>query len=156
MLEDQYAQIKVALPNHWAVEEEYLWAEPVGEDLYRIENIPFYAYGVNYQDIVTATPSKDDPSTLEIGTLKEWGGHQTMRLFFSDKISQEDQEKLIAILADNNIIHQRADDYLIAINIPPGLDAGSVYDFLEDNEGDDRFSFETCEERTEKSFDDGV
>lgn len=156
MSDNNYSQIKVSLPNHWAASEEYLWVTHIEDDLYRIENIPFYAYGVNFQDVVSVTPAKEEGGDPEIAALKEWGGHQTMRLFFADQITDEQQEQLIAILADNNIIHQRANKYLIAIDIPPGLDAGSVYDFLEDNSGDERFSFETCEERMPNSFDDGV
>ena len=36
-------KIHVDLPNHWATGGESMWATPLGFDLYRIENVPFYA-----------------------------------------------------------------------------------------------------------------
>ena len=39
-----------------------MWAEPLGDDLYKIENVPFYAYVLNSHDIVRATPYSG-PST---------------------------------------------------------------------------------------------
>ncbi len=33
---------------------ETLWASPLGNDLYRLENSPWYAYGVSWQDVVEA------------------------------------------------------------------------------------------------------
>lgn len=41
-----------------------MWATQVGPDRYRLENSPFYAYGVSWLDIVEARPA--DASGLPI------------------------------------------------------------------------------------------
>ena len=33
---------------------ETMWAEPLGNDLYRLQNSPFAAYGFSYLDVVKA------------------------------------------------------------------------------------------------------
>ncbi len=57
---ESFKKVHVDLPNHWAIGGESMWAEPLGNDLYKIENVPFYAYGLNYQDTVRATPESED------------------------------------------------------------------------------------------------
>src|SRR5712691_3413760 len=60
---------------------ETLWAEPVGGDRFRLRNVPFYAYGVSYDDTVPA------PETDEVRFVRgvaERGGHSTYRIFVSN------------------------------------------------------------------------
>jgi len=47
-------KILVDLPNHWATGGESLWAMPLGNDEFEIRNTPFYAYGLNWGDVVLA------------------------------------------------------------------------------------------------------
>jgi len=39
---------------------ELVWAKPVGDGKFEILNSPFHAYGVSFEDIVSATPDPDD------------------------------------------------------------------------------------------------
>ena len=57
MTEQEQAKIALEGPDG---DIETLWADVVGENLYRLDNLPWYAYRVSLQDVVEAHP---DPST---------------------------------------------------------------------------------------------
>src|SRR6476661_1521622 len=60
-------------------EFETMWATPVGPDRYRLENSPFYAYGVSWLDVVEALP--DEAAGLPVFVRRvERSGHRTVRL----------------------------------------------------------------------------
>jgi hypothetical protein len=56
---------------------EWLWARPLGEDLFRVRSIPVVATGVSFYDVVRCSPSSDPP-LLE--ALVERGGHRTVQI----------------------------------------------------------------------------
>ncbi|MEP5943149.1 MAG: DUF4265 domain-containing protein, partial [Balneola sp.] len=88
MSDERLTKIFIDLPNHWAIGGEALWAEPLGNDLYKIENIPFYAYGLNYHDIVR-TNSQSAELKPEIKELVKASGHKTFRVFFKEGFSRD-------------------------------------------------------------------
>lgn len=59
------------------VDYEELWTLPLGEGLYRIENIPFFARGLARGDIVSAVEEED---ALVFQRVIEPSGHSTIRL----------------------------------------------------------------------------
>src|SRR5262249_4817112 len=80
-MEDELTKVHVELPNHGATGGESLWAKPLGDDLYQLDNVPFHAYGLNYGDVVRAT--EDSPELKpEIREVVRPSGHQTIRVFF--------------------------------------------------------------------------
>ncbi len=57
------------------------WAMPVGRDRYRLENTPFFAYGLSWQDIVEARVDRSrHPSLPVFKRVIEKGGHRTIRV----------------------------------------------------------------------------
>ncbi|WP_158237282.1 hypothetical protein [Aquimarina sp. MAR_2010_214] len=52
MKEEELEKIHIDLPNHWTIGGESFWAILLGNDLFRLENVPFYSYGFNFHDIV--------------------------------------------------------------------------------------------------------
>lgn len=60
-------------------DSERIWTTPVGPSLYRLENSPFFAYGVSYLDIVEA--QSEVPGELPIfRKVIQKSGHRTLRL----------------------------------------------------------------------------
>ena len=151
--EEGLVKLHIDLPNHWAIGGEYLWAEPLGNDLFKIQNVPFYAYGLNYWDIVIATPESEDLGP-EIRKLVETGGHRTLRFYFKQEVDRSQQEEILNSLLTNGASCERADASLIAIDIKPDGDYMAVFNKLEIYFEKDILFFETCEERAEGSFDD--
>ena len=68
-------KIFVDLPHHWATGGESMWALPLGADLFELRNTPFYAYDLNFLDVVKAVPASHDekPGILAIARR---GGHR--------------------------------------------------------------------------------
>ena len=153
MTSDSGVKVHVALPNHASIGGETFWADQVGDSLYRLANVPFWAYGLNYRDVVRATP--DSEGILTIYEVAEPSGHRTLRLMFSSDVGTEQQSELLGhILKPNTVTFERANDSLIAINIAPDADYHSVFNQLEAWADSDLLDFETCHQRVEGSFDD--
>lgn len=153
MSDEELTKLHIDLPNHWAIGGESLWAKPLGDDLYQIENVPFFAYGLNYQDIVRATP--DSPELKpEIREVVEPSGHQTIRVIFDKTTDREHQVKLLESLEQYKASYERADSINVAIDIKANGNYNAVYDQLEEYIEKGFLSFETCEARVKGSFDD--
>ena len=55
------AKVLFRVPNEdGTAEVETLWATPLGDDRYQLDNSPFYAYSVSWQDIVHAPISAEE------------------------------------------------------------------------------------------------
>jgi hypothetical protein len=67
----------VAGQNDSGFEIERLWAKPVGDDIYVIDNSPFQAYGISVGDKVLA---KKVNGELKFVSVVERGGHSTYRV----------------------------------------------------------------------------
>lgn len=153
MNEEGLVRVHVELPNHWAIGGESMWSEPLGNDLYRIENVPFYAYGLNFHDVVRATPDSDEfiPGIREVVELS---GHRTFRLFFNKKVSKEQQVEILDSFQELFVSYERANDIYVALDMKPEGEYQAVFDKLDHYLQQDLLGFETCEARIDGSFDD--
>ena len=84
-------KVHVSLPNHWMIGGESMWAEPLGNNIYRLENVPFFSYSLNFKDEVEAKPDED--GILEIEKVVKRSGNSTLRIIFDKKVTREQQEK---------------------------------------------------------------
>jgi hypothetical protein len=71
------AMVEVSPAKWHSVAEERLWVSRLGEDRIRIENIPMYARGLGYHDVVVASRGSQG---LKVSSVVERGGHSTYRL----------------------------------------------------------------------------
>ena len=152
MSDEKLTKLHIDLPNHWATGGESMWAESLGQDLYRIRNVPFFAYGINFYDVVRATT--DSPELKpEIREVVEPSGHRTLRLIFKRNVDREKQVALLDQLQKFKATYERADEINVAIDIEPDGSYNDVFDQLDEWENEGLLSFETCETRLEGSFD---
>lgn len=153
MNEEGLEKIHIDLPNHWAIGGESFWATPLGNDLFKIENVPFYAYGLNFHDIVKATADSDEVIP-EIRELFEPSGHRTFRVFFEKSIDRQKQEDVLASMKDLAISYERCNEIYFSLDMQPNGNYQAVFDRLDELEKENILGFETCEARVEGSFDD--
>ena len=153
MEEEGLEKIHISLPNHWAIDGESMWATPLGNDLFLIENVPFYAYGLNFHDIVRATPDSDD-QIPEIRELVQSSGHRTFRVFFKKHISRQRQEEVLDSMKELTVSYERANEIYFSLDMLPTGGYQAVFDELENLTEKNILEFETCEVREEGSFDD--
>lgn len=153
MNEEELEKIHIGLPNHWATGGESFWATPLGNNLFRLENVPFYAYGLNFHDVVKAT-SESDELIPEILELVELSGHRTFRVFFEKSIDRQKQEEILNSMKDLTISYERANGIYFSLDMQPKGNYQAVFDRLDELEKENVLGFETCEARIEGSFDD--
>ena len=154
MSEDNLTKIHLDLPKNTEVGGESFWAEDLGNDLYRMRNTPFNAYGLNFYDIVYAKAESEDlkPSILKV---HEYCGHKTLRVIFLDQESSEHRSNRLKTLNIYKAYHENATGTLFAIDIEPEGNYGAVCDALHQWEQEGILSYETCEAREGLGFEAG-
>jgi len=111
-------------------EVETLWATHLESDNYRLDNSPFYAYGVSWEDVVSApfNPEEGFP-TFERVVSKS--GNRTIRVIFKTPIETgNESEQLLHGLIALGCDYEGANRKYISVNIPPGVDLDVVRKYL--------------------------
>jgi hypothetical protein len=123
------------------VEAENLWAEPLGGDRFRIDNIPFYAYGVSHEDVVVANQVE---GRLRFRAVAARSGHSTYRVLVKDPGGYESQgfQKFWARLHELGCTYEIAKRRWITIDVPPESDVFAIYRILEEGMTDGAWTFE--------------
>lgn len=131
--------VKIKLYDEQKNQSETYWAEPLGNSLYKLQNIPFSAIGLNLFDIVACQQESNElPVIIEV---KESSGHRTIRLGFTSPSFQERwnlQENLWELrkletlhsLADLGVTWEQGDEFHLALDVPPESDYAAVIELL--------------------------
>jgi hypothetical protein len=120
---------------------ERFWAMPLGDDLYELRNVPWYAYRLNFGDVVRAV--EDDPERVpRIVEAVRRSGHRTIRIFFAEQIPRREQEPILAELDALHATHERAGGRLLALDVEPEADYRAVLEHLQRLEDADVLTFE--------------
>ncbi len=122
--------------NDGSVDVESLWAtrEPNG---YRIDNIPFFAYGFAWGDVVAV--SLDADGGMRVTELVAASCHSTVRVLFS---SADDVNPVRDELRVMGCDSELCGVLLVAVDVPPNVSYASVRTYLEKGEADGKFEFE--------------
>ena len=118
---------------------ESLWAEPAGDCLFRLRNVPFFARGFSELDVVRVEQSD---GRLVVKSVDERGGHSTYRIFLPEKTTDEKFSGDYAPLAGLGCTYERSNRRLVAIDVPPQTDVYAVYAILESGEANGLWEFE--------------
>ncbi|MGH9928178.1 MAG: DUF4265 domain-containing protein [Pyrinomonadaceae bacterium] len=111
--EESLTKVYIDLPHHWATGGESMWALPLGGNLYEIRNTPFYAYGINWGDIVRAD-SNDPKLKPEVREVVAPSGNKTLRVFLNKELGQAEQDAVLSSLQFLDISWERANDHYVA------------------------------------------
>lgn len=106
---------------------ESVWATKIKEDIYRIENIPFYVREFAYGDLVKAYLKND---SLHVEGLFEESGNSTIRILVNEEdldLKDEITEDLIRLGCGWEGSNMKR---LISVNIPRAIDYSEVESFL--------------------------
>jgi Domain of unknown function (DUF4265) len=107
------------------VDYEELWTTPLGEGLFRIENIPFFARGIARGDIVTATVEDEDLIFQEVA---EQSGHSTIRLIvYNEHAVPAIVERFLNQGCDAETTFTK----LIALDVPPEVSLETLKEKLD-------------------------
>ena len=153
MDDDSLVKVHIDLPNHWGTNGEALWARSLGGDRYQIDNVPFFAYDLNFRDIVEAVAISPDlkPSVRRV---LDRSGHRTMRVMFSDTVARDERLRLLQSLEPLHVTFENNNSSHFALDLEPEADATVVREQLERWLAAEVLEYETCESRVPGSFDD--
>jgi hypothetical protein len=105
-------------------EVETLWAYDLGAGRYRLDNTPWYAYGVSYQDIVYATPDED--GQLQFERVVEKSGNRTVRITATEPFADAWLKQLVEL----GVSYEGSNRRYMGINVPASVDLKSITSFL--------------------------
>jgi hypothetical protein len=130
---------------------ESMWAKHIEGDLFAIRNLPFFAFGLNFGDIVIA---RETGGQRQVQRVVRPSGHRTLRIVFSAGLGADQQEVYFAELRTHGGTFERATDRMVAVDAPPAANFDATMATLVRGEAKGELVFETCEERAPGSFDD--
>ena len=138
-------KIRIDLPKHPAdIAGESFWADLVTENTFRIKNPPFFAYGVNYLDLVLVEGNAS--GTLEVKKVIERSGHRAVRVFFIDNKSAEENYTRLLEFKGDGVGAERWNDALFSLNVTPESDYERLVKKLEEQQEQGILEFELCGE----------
>ena len=125
------AKVLFRVPNDdGSAEVETLWAVDLGNDQYQLDNSPFYAYSVSWQDIVYApySPEEQFPAFQHI-VIKS--GNRTVRVIFNPPAEKgNESDEVLQGLVNLGCSYEGANKSYISINIPPNVELNVVREYL--------------------------
>ena len=126
--------VKVRLRGPDASDIETLWAVPVDTDLYRLDNSPFFAYGLSWQDVIEAKPADDQ--FLEYVRCVRKSGNRTVRVIFQDYRSDDQPaQEILRELKNLGCSYEGMQPRMISINVPQQINLRKVTVFLTEQHG---------------------
>lgn len=108
---------------------ENIWAMPLGDGTYRLENPPFFVYDVSLDDVVSAMPNEDGlPQFL---TVVKRSGNRTLRARSKVLIGDSARRSDIGNhLRNMGCVVEEHRERLLAINVPQDVDLAMVTSYL--------------------------
>jgi len=130
MTQENYTKIILRLEEGENVYVETPWVIDLGDGRYRMENCPFYFYGVAFGDIVSAQYSEDEEQ-LVFSHVIEKSGNKLVRVIFENPADEDGPEKnhLDSIVA-MGCSFESANPKYFCIDIPEEVELFDVCNYL--------------------------
>ena len=125
------AKVLFRVPNEDGTDEvETLWATHLESDKYKLENSPFWAYGVSWEDIVLAPFAADEGFPTFYSVVSK-SGNRTIRVAFDPPIEEgNESDQILQGLLALGCSYEGANRKYISINIPPVVKLDEIRNYL--------------------------
>jgi len=111
---------------------ETLWATALGNDEYKLDNSPFYAYSVSWEDIVYAPFNESEGFPTFERVIKK-SGHRTIRIIFNPPVQDgNESDSVLQGLVSLGCTYEGANRGYMAIDLPPQVQLEEVRRYLID------------------------
>jgi hypothetical protein len=131
---NEKGMVKVRLRDITGSFVETSWAKPIRDDLYSIENSPFFAYAVSFEDVVEARTGADD--VLEYVRCVKKSGNKTVRIIFQQYTSDDPRaQAILRGLRELRCSYEGMQPRMISVNVPPDVALANVTDYLNEQRG---------------------
>lgn len=122
-------------PRHYwhDVRVETMWVEHICDNIFILKNIPFYACGLAYGDIVNAKPKKNENDKFIFQVIYRHSGGSTIRILKDMNTTLEKFEILLNSLAALRCTFEKSTEFLglYAFDIPRGADYHEITRILD-------------------------
>jgi hypothetical protein len=126
--------IELPLADWYSERSETLWATPLGDGRYRLENSPFYARGYSYQDVVFAEFVHEKGFPVVRNAVKK-SGHSTYSLWISNGVeSNATFAKSWEPIEALGCTFEGVKGKLLSVDIPAGTNIQEAYRLLQSGE----------------------
>ena len=122
-------QVKVVLfgPDG---EVETPWANALGDDLYELDNTPWFAYGVSWKDVIEARPPAPGEFPEFVRVVKK-SGYRTLRVMLDPPADQSAESmSILGRLHELGCTYEGMNHRLISVDVPPEVDLMVIRAFL--------------------------
>ena len=124
---------------------ETLWARSLGDDLYQLDNTPWYARGCALGDIVRCVGGEGElPAFSEVVRPS---GNRTIRIFVPDGPARRHTKKLVAeFLRSHGCSYEGmgSEKGLIAATIPKDMPSDAIFEYLDTLEANETAFWEAA------------
>ena len=109
---------------------ETLWAYSVGDDRYRLDNTPWFAYRVSCGDVVEARVP--EPGEFpEFVRVVQKSGFRTVRVILEPPADEApESQAILERLRELGCTYEGANPGYIAVGVPPSADLGVIRQYL--------------------------
>jgi hypothetical protein len=115
-----------------SAQAETLWATSLGNDQYKLDNSPFYAYSVSWEDIVYA-PHDESEGHATFQKVVTKSGNRTVRIIFDPPVEDGNpSDLLLQGLVALGCSYEGASRHFMSINIPSNVRLDEVREYLID------------------------
>jgi Domain of unknown function (DUF4265) len=140
--------VKIELPLLGAAREsgyesESLWAEPLGGNLYRVWNLPVFAYNVDMRAVVECREPPEGGLPV-VTRVVEPGDCFVIRLFFSEAATEEQIQTVLDVLSARRALFEKANLRHWAVGLRTAADFDWVGPALEPHVQSGIVSFESA------------
>jgi hypothetical protein len=124
---------------------ETLWAKPLGDSLYKLDNAPWYARGCALGDVVRCSEEAGElPRFVEVVRPS---GNRTVRVFVPDGPRRQQTKRAIAaFLSSHGSMYEgmATDKGLIAVTIPSDARMDAIFEYLDTLEANEQAYWESA------------
>ena len=125
------SKVLFRIPNEdGSAEVETLWATDLGGDNYRLDNSPFWAYGVSWEDVVFA-PFSNEEGMATFQSVVTRAGNRTIRVIFDPPISKGNtSDTILQGLISLGCSFEGMNPKYVSVNIPPSAELNTIRQYL--------------------------
>lgn len=137
-------KIRITLPlcDWHDYSAETLWATPIGNNEYILDNSPLFANELSYMDTIYAeTENENDFPEFKYVTKR--GGHSTYRVILENTTTLEKFNEYIKSLNDIGCTFEGFKERQYALDVPPETDINKAFELLQIGENDVVWFFES-------------
>lgn len=129
-------KIKIMLPGSdwYTFKAETVWAEPLGDNLYKMGNSPFFADNISYHDVIFAiAPGEGEP--LIFKSVRKRSGNSTYRIMLAGDTTYEAFCGYMEPLVGMGCSYEDIKKFHFSCRVPADIPLNEVEAFLRNGAG---------------------